>query len=100
MVDLSQEFQWFLMDSFRTLDFDDYVLHYEIDQIGFRCFETKKCSQRFEIDYFCPGKISSLKPSENGCESNRGTLRFTISISDILVAPSCSLRSFLEVGVS
>ena len=30
----------------------------------------------------------------------RGTLRFTISISDILMAPSCSLRSFLEVGVS
>ena len=64
------------------------------------CSETKKCSQRFEIGHFCPGKISSLEPSKNGCESNRGTLRFTISISDILMAPSCSLRSFLEVGVS
>ena len=69
-------------------------------QIGLESSETKKCSQRFEIDHFCPGKISSLEPSKNGCESNRGTFCFTISISDILVAPSCSLRSFLEVGVS
>ena len=81
-------------------DFDDYVPQYEIDQNGLRCSETKKCSQRFEFDHFCPGKISSLKPSTNGCESNRGSLRSTISISDILMAPSCSLRSFLEVGVS
>ena len=82
------------------LDFDDYVPQYEMDQNGLRCSETKKCPQRLEIDHFCPGKISSLEPSKNGCESNRGTLRFTISISDILMAPSCSLRSFLEVGVS
>ena len=84
----------------RMLDFDDYVPQYEIDQNGLRCSETKKCSQRFEIDHFWLGTISNLKPSKNSCESNRGTLRFTISISDILMAPSCSLRSFLEVGVS
>ena len=63
-------------------------------QIGLESSETKKCSQRFEMDHFCPGKISSLESSKNGCESNRGTLRFTISISDILMTPSCSLRSF------
>ena len=49
---------------------------------------------------FAQGKNSSLQPSKNGYESNRGTLRFTISISNILMAPSCSLRSFLEVSVS
>ena len=69
-------------------------------QIGILCSGTQKCSQRFEIDHFGLGKISSLEPSKNVCESNRGTLRFTISISDILMAPSCSLKSFLEVGVS
>ena len=49
---------------------------------------------------FLPRENFKFEPSKNGCESNRGTLRFTISISDILMAPSCSLRSFLEVGVS
>ena len=75
-------------------------LQYETEQIGIRCSGTQKCSQRLEIDHFCLRKISSLETSKNGCESNRGTFRFTISISDILIAPSCRLRSFLEVGVS
>ena len=101
MFEFTKEFQRFLSGC--RLSYTSVLQatsRYEIDQNGFRCSETKKCSQRFEIDHFCPGKISSLEPSKNGCESNRGTLRFIISISDILMAPSCSLRSFLEVGVS
>ena len=97
MVEFTQEFQCF----FVRLPFKLYFrlrpesqTQYEIDQNSLRCSETKKCSQRFEIDRFCPGRISSLEPSKIGCESNRGTLRFTISISDILMTPSCSLRSF------
>ena len=55
---------------------------------------TQKCSQRIEIDHFCEGKCSALQPSKSCYESNRGSFRFTHSISDIPMTPSCSLRSF------
>jgi len=63
-------------------------------QIGIRCSGTKKYSQRFEIGHFCPGTFSALQSSKNWYESNRGTFRFTIPISDIPVTPSFSLRSY------
>ena len=63
-------------------------------QIGIRCSRTKKCSQTLEINHFCPGICSAFQPSKNGYESNRGTFRFTIPISDIPMTPSYSLRSF------
>ena len=33
-------------------------------QIGFRCSGTKKCSQRFEMDHFCPGNISAIRTAK------------------------------------
>ena len=64
------------------------------NQIGIRCSVTQKCSQRFEIDHFCWGKFSAFQSSKNWYESNRGSFRFTHSISDILIRPSWSLRIF------
>ena len=49
---------------------------------------------------FAQGKFQVSNPQKLVANPIVGTLRFTISISDILMAPSCSLRSFLEVGVS
>ena len=63
-------------------------------QIGIRCSRTKKCSQTFEIDHFRQGNLSALQPSKNCHESNRGSFRFTHSIFDIFMTPSCSLRKF------
>ena len=33
-------------------------------QIGIRCSGTQKCSQRFEIDHFCPGNISAIRTAK------------------------------------
>ena len=43
---------------------------------------------------FAEGIFLALQPSKNCYESNRGSFRFTHSISVIPVTPSCSLRSF------
>ena len=65
-----------------------------LSQIGLESSETKKCSQRFEIDHFCWRIFSALQSSKNWYESSRGSFRFTNSISDIPMTPSWSLRSF------
>ena len=39
-------------------------LNLRMTQIGIRCSGTKKCSQRYHIDHFCPGFFSCFQPSE------------------------------------
>ena len=64
-------------------------------QIGIRCSRTNKWVLP-EIRNWPLLQRQSLSSSTfNDCyESNRGSFRFTHSISDIPMTPSCSLRSF------
>ena len=39
-------------------------LNLRMTQIGIRCSGTKKCSQRYEIDYFSQRICSAIQPSE------------------------------------
>ena len=63
-----KEFQWFwsfiiknqcFANPSRTLNPST-----KTSQIGIWCSGTKKCSQRYEIDHFCPGMFSAVRPSE------------------------------------
>ena len=67
-IEKPKEFQYVLIirsKNIRNLNTLCVVLNiefqYKTEQIGIRCSGTQKCSQRFEIDHFCPGNISAIQ---------------------------------------
>ena len=67
-IEKPKEFQYLLIirsKNIRNLNTLCVVLniefYYKTEQIGTRCSGTQKCSQRFEIDHFCPGNISAIQ---------------------------------------
>ena len=61
-------------------------------QIGIRCSRTRKCSQRYEIDYFCQGIFSAIQPSEIPPEIPLG-LSFELHLEILLdISPDLHLQ--------
>ena len=67
-IEKPKEFQYFLIirsKNIRNLNSLCVVLNiefqYKTEQNGIRCTGSQKCSQRFEIDHFCPGNISAIQ---------------------------------------
>ena len=66
-------FSWFSGVQFLLVfptNFNDFGVHstlspnLKMSQIGTRCSGTNKCSQRYEIDYFCQVFFSAIQPTE------------------------------------
>ena len=103
-VHLSKELQWFFNDSLPNAWFFLISMNTPRNMKSIKTASgaprPKSAPRGSKSATFAQGKFQVSNRQKMVANPIWGTLRFTISISDILMAPSCSLRSFLEVGVS
>ena len=78
----------------------------KLSQIGIRCSGTRKCSQRYEIDHFCPGFFPAIQSCEIPFEIPFGILvKFSFGIHleilfDIPFEVPCGLPLELSLEIS